>query len=165
MQHQRAYGIVVAVVGLVLLVAFWTYFSGVENRLASEAILTPEGVCTHPETLECPYLTISKFAPTKYGILGVGVLIVIVGVYMIVSGRSPHREPAPKRMLPADLTDEQKQVVRLIEENNGSIFQHELAAKTGWSKVKVTRILDKLEAREVIERKRRGMTNIVTFRR
>lgn len=168
MQRKQLQGIAVTIVGLLLLVGFYTYFTSIETRLASEAIVTPDGVCTHPETLECPYLTINEQAPTKYAILGVGALVVLAGIYMIVTGRSPHHEPATThaaKPLPADLTEEQQQVVGLINENKGSIFQHELTTKTGWSKVKVTRILDKLEARDVIERKRRGMTNIVTFRR
>lgn len=36
--------------------------------------------------------------------------------------------------------------------------------KTGLTKVKVTRILDRLEGREIIERKRRGMTNVVILK-
>ncbi|RLE76927.1 MAG: transcriptional regulator, partial [Thermoprotei archaeon] len=36
---------------------------------------------------------------------------------------------------------------------------------TGFSKAKVSRILDKLEAMGLVERKRRGMSNIVLLRK
>jgi len=37
--------------------------------------------------------------------------------------------------------------------------------ETGFTKVKITRILDSLEGNGLIERKRRGMTNIIILRR
>ena len=62
------------------------------------------------------------------------------------------------------LDKEEKVVVKIIEQADGTIFQSDLVEKSGFSKVKVTRILDKLEGRQLIERKRRGMTNVVVLR-
>lgn len=62
------------------------------------------------------------------------------------------------------LNDDEKKIVNLLLENKGSVFQSELVKKTGMNKVKVTRTLDSLEAVELIERKRRGMTNIVLLK-
>ena len=45
-----------------------------------------------------------------------------------------------------------------------TIFQSDLVEKTEFDKVKVSRILDKLEGRQLIERKRRGMTNVVVLK-
>lgn len=50
----------------------------------------------------------------------------------------------------------------LIKEKN--MFQADLVDKSGFGKVKVTRILDRLENKNLIERKRRGMNNIVALR-
>ena len=36
-----------------------------------------------------------------------------------------------------------------------------LIQETGFSKVQMTRILDRMEGRKIIERKRRGMTNVI----
>jgi len=44
------------------------------------------------------------------------------------------------------------------------MFQSELVDENGYTKVKVTRILDKLEGRGLIERRRRGMTNVVILK-
>jgi uncharacterized membrane protein len=44
------------------------------------------------------------------------------------------------------------------------LFQAELIEKTDFNKVKVSRILDKLEGKGLIERRRRGMTNLVLLK-
>ncbi len=60
-----------------------------------------------------------------------------------------------------NLDDEEKSVYNQIESSDGFIFQNDLIQKTGFSKVKVSRLLDKLEAKNLVERRRRGMSNIV----
>lgn len=57
----------------------------------------------------------------------------------------------------------EKQVYRVLQPE-GSMYQSDLIKHTGLSKVKMSRILDKLEGRNIIERKRRGMTNIVVLK-
>jgi uncharacterized membrane protein len=44
------------------------------------------------------------------------------------------------------------------------MFQSDIIEKTKLNKVKITRILDSLEAQNLIERKRRGMTNLVILK-
>jgi predicted transcriptional regulator len=63
------------------------------------------------------------------------------------------------------LDNEEKKIMNLILKNKGSIFQSGIVEKTGFNKVKVTRILDGLEAQGLIERRRRGMTNIVMLKK
>ena len=105
-------------------------------------------------------------------------VIVIIGLVLIFSKESEKiifkkikqtsgAELKPKKFSRKSLeglNDEEKKVMNLMLGNNGSIFQSELVEKTEMNKVKVTRILDSLEARELIERKRRGMTNIVILK-
>ena len=62
------------------------------------------------------------------------------------------------------LNKEEVKIMNLLLENKGSIFQSELVGKTGFSKVKITRILDSLEGQGMIERRRRGMTNIILLK-
>ncbi|MBI5229379.1 MarR family transcriptional regulator [Candidatus Micrarchaeota archaeon] len=61
----------------------------------------------------------------------------------------------------SELDEDSKKVYDFISENGGSVFQGEIIRETGFAKVTVTRILDKLEMQGFIERKRRGMSNIV----
>ena len=62
------------------------------------------------------------------------------------------------------LDAEEKKIMNLLLQNNNSIFQSELVEKSGFNKVRITRILDGLEARGLIERRRRGMTNIIILK-
>ena len=62
------------------------------------------------------------------------------------------------------LDKDEKRVVELIQAENGAIFQATLMEKLELGKVGMTRLLDKLEAKQIIERKRRGMNNIVVLR-
>lgn len=61
------------------------------------------------------------------------------------------------------LDNKEKEAVKLIQEKGG-IFQAELMEKLSTGKVGITRLLDKLEAKQIIERKRRGMNNFVVIR-
>ncbi|MFH1056156.1 MAG: MarR family transcriptional regulator [Candidatus Altiarchaeota archaeon] len=62
------------------------------------------------------------------------------------------------------LSGDDKATYKFIVDSGGTVFQSEIVEKTGYSKVRVTRILDKLESRGVLERRRRGLTNIVVLK-
>jgi uncharacterized membrane protein len=62
------------------------------------------------------------------------------------------------------LQDDERKVYDLIVAADGFIFQNDLMKKTGYSKVKISRILDKLELKGIVERRRRGMANIVVLK-
>tara|TARA_Y100000310_G_scaffold336177_1_gene420039 strand:- start:326 stop:601 length:276 start_codon:yes stop_codon:yes gene_type:complete len=61
------------------------------------------------------------------------------------------------------LKPEERKVMNLIMKEK-TIFQADVSEKTKFSKVKITRILDRLESKYYIERERRGMTNIVILK-
>ncbi len=58
---------------------------------------------------------------------------------------------------------EEKKVYNFVK-GAGAIFQADLIEKTGFSKARMTRIVDKLEGAGLVERKRRGMTNVVVLK-
>lgn len=64
----------------------------------------------------------------------------------------------------SSLDEEEKTIYDKIKEKEGSAYQSDLVKETQFSKVKITRVLDKLEHKGIIERKRRGMTNIVVLK-
>ena len=99
----------------------------------------------------------------------VGVLA-LVGIILIFS--KPYEKIIIKRIKENNklnkininsLRAEDKQVFNLIKENK-AIFQADIIDKTGFGKAKVTRIIDRLEGNGFVERKRRGMTNIVVLK-
>ena len=103
-------------------------------------------------------------------------LILVIGLFLIFSKEHekivikkirPYGELKPKKFNKKSLeklTKDEAKVMNLILENNGNIFQSELSERTGFNKVKITRMLDGLEGQGLIERKRRGMTNIVILK-
>jgi uncharacterized membrane protein len=78
------------------------------------------------------------------------------------AARKPSRENYSAVM--KELDGEQKTVLGLIIDSGGSALQSELVDKTNLGKVKVTRILDALEVKGLVERRRRGMTNVVVLK-
>ncbi len=99
----------------------------------------------------------------------VGVLI-IFSLFLIFSKQSEKiilRKIKEKKIeRKVDLSSfrhEEKQVYDLVKEN-GAIFQADLIDRTGFSKARMTRIIDKLEGAGLAERKRRGMTNVVVLK-
>lgn len=63
------------------------------------------------------------------------------------------------------LNSEEKKVFYFIKENKDKgVYQSNIVEHFNFPKSKVSRILDKLEQVEIIERKRRGMTNIILLK-
>ncbi len=94
---------------------------------------------------------------------GVGFLILGIGVYMLFLRTKGEEKTEFKAINLDDLGSEEKQIYEIIKSKGGSVFQTDLIKETGHSKVKITRILDRLETKKVLERKRRGMTNIIVL--
>jgi uncharacterized membrane protein len=60
--------------------------------------------------------------------------------------------------------DDERKIYEAILDSDGLINQSEIAEKTGLSKSNVSRSLDLLESKGLVERKRRGMGNIVLLK-
>jgi len=63
------------------------------------------------------------------------------------------------------LDGDKRKVFKEIVESRGEILQNELYAQTGFSRAKITRILDYLELKGLIVKKSYGMTNKVILNR
>lgn len=59
---------------------------------------------------------------------------------------------------------DEKAIVTLIIAEGGTIFQTQLVEKSGYSKTKVSLVLNRLEARNVVERRRHGMSNVIVLK-
>jgi len=101
--------------------------------------------------------------------IGIGLIIFILfgGAYLFFFGNRIHVPTNSKNIdknILKKLNNEEKLILEKIKEEDGSIFQSTLVEKTEFNKVKITRILDRLEGLNIIERKRRGMTNVVILK-
>ena len=141
------------------------YVNSAEKTILSRATINDDGSCKHPEGTECPFQELNELAMPKY--VGVSLLLIffLVGAYLFLS-KSPTEKSldTAKKALP-NLDEESKKVMDLLLQESGMIFQNELVSKTQLSKVKVTRILDKLEAKGLVERRRRGMINVIILKK
>jgi len=63
------------------------------------------------------------------------------------------------------LKPEEKKVILILKENNGEILQNKLVLKLMISKVKVTRILHRLQQKQLITREKYGLTNLVKLKK
>jgi DNA-binding MarR family transcriptional regulator len=128
--------------------------------------------CTHG--IACPmHATVLTQEIISYSLMA---LLFIVGLFMIffmkdeqttiIKHENVKNEltPEEKKEKLNNLDEEERKIMDIILRENGSKYQSDLIKETNLTKVKVTRILDKLEGRNLIERKRRGMTNIVISR-
>jgi uncharacterized membrane protein len=118
----------------------------------------------------CPmYDTINKQTYLALSIIGILVIVAIVLILskpyerIIFKTRTIGKKPLKKMMNFQGLKSEEKHVLELIQANK-AIFQADLIEKTSLGKAKMTRIIDRLEGRGFVERKRRGMTNIVVLK-
>jgi len=57
------------------------------------------------------------------------------------------------------LTPEEKVVIKLLKENDGELTQSELVTRTKLSKVKVHRVIKRLESLNVVSKYPYGVTN------
>ena len=105
----------------------------------------------------------------KYLALGiVGILIIFSAILIFSKPKEKivvKKFKEKKKKLDLEgLDNKEKEVIKILEKENGTIFQADLMEKLSTGKVGITRLLDKLEAKQLIERKRRGMNNIVVLR-
>lgn len=99
-------------------------------------------------------------------------VIVVIGLVLVFAKESEKvimktktvSKIEKKKIDLSGLGDDERKVVKILQAENGAIFQNTLMEKIGVGKVGITRLLDKLEAKQIIERKRRGMNNIVVLK-
>jgi len=166
---NRNVGIVI--IGIALLIGFIILaFNRAMTSIINES-------CSHGPT--CPMWGTINFQTSVS--IGIMVFVILVGIFLIFFAKEEKitetkivkikEQIKPKEVtkenykkVMSDLADDEKIVLEKIIEAEGTMFQSDLVEKSGFTKVKVTRILDKLEGKAVIERKRRGMTNVVILK-
>ena len=157
---QKKVGIIVMILSTLSLLFFFYYSSLAEGFILDESHLGPEGECLALETGKpCPFQTLQSLVFPKYVTIISLLSIFIYGLFLRKTVPKPSNIKTPK-----DLDEEEQKIFDLIKDSEGAIYQSDIVSKTEWSKVKVTRILDKLEHKNIIERRRRGMTNIIMLK-
>jgi uncharacterized membrane protein len=92
-------------------------------------------------------------------------LVLLLGIMVLFFPKySEGQKKDFKSIDTSKLNNDEKIVYESIKAKKGSAYQSDIIKETGFSKVKVTRILDRLETGEILERKRRGMTNLIILK-
>ena len=162
------------IIGISAVIGFIIYSF---NQALTEIVSTS---CTHGTS--CPMWGTIEFQTNVS--IALMALIAVIGAYLVFAGwkgdgkvlrqekvvrveKLEEKEIDAEGLMKsvADMGPDAKAVLDRIIKSDGTIFQSELAEKTGLGKVKVTRVLDKLEGKGIVERKRRGMTNVVILKR
>ena len=105
-----------------------------------------------------------------YFSLAITGILIIISLFLIFSKpgekiivRKIKEKKIQKEVDLSSFRPEEKQVYNIIKEQ-GAIFQADLIEKTEFGKAKMSRIIDRLEGKGLVERKRRGMTNVVVLK-
>ena len=126
--------------------------------------------CGEAHSLSCPMnRTVNEQTYIALGVVGILVIVSFILIFskpqreFIFKTRTIEKKIKKKKMNTSDLKSEEKKVLELIQENK-AVFQADLIEKTGFGKAKMTRIIDRLEGKGFVERKRRGLTNVVVLK-
>lgn len=161
---KKQTGAIIVVIGILLIVFLSLLKQG--NDLKNGLICSLGTQVPGYDMTRCPahtgqdsWLFVANFSAA--------ILMLAFGLYLIVAdyfNRVKALEPSFKPVNISSLGDDEKQVYNKLKDNKGSMFQSQLVSDTGLGKVTMTRILDSLEQKGILERKRRGMTNIVVLK-
>ncbi len=116
----------------------------------------------------CP--SFKTIAQQTYLALSIVGILIIIGLVLIFSPQKEKiiikkiKENNKKKEIDiSDLKKEEKEIFKLVREQK-AMFQADLIEQTGFGKAKMSRMIDRLEGRGLVERKRRGMNNIVVLK-
>lgn len=94
---------------------------------------------------------------------GICFLLLGAGSYILFSPQHKKEHPVSSSPDPEKLDGEERTIYGMLRQHEGSMYQSDIVRESRLSKVRVTRILDRMEGKRLIGRKRRGMTNIVVL--
>ncbi|MBI4142203.1 hypothetical protein HY484_04720 [Candidatus Woesearchaeota archaeon] len=164
MLSQKMIGFGIMVVSVVLFVVGYLYVQNVESALLEGHQLSASGECSHPSGSACPYQQLSKLVVPKFIAFFINVGLFVFGLFLFLQKKPEEKALSAAKKTAKSLGGDEAKLFDIIVQSNGLVFQNELVEKMALSKVKITRLLDKIEAKGLVERRRRGMTNIVVLK-
>ncbi len=84
---------------------------------------------------------------------------ITAGLSLLNLIRKKERRELTKGVIETVTTPEEKLVIRILNENNGELTQSELVKRTSLSKVRVHRIVKRLESLNIVSKYSYGLTN------
>ena len=105
------------------------------------------------------------FSPFSITFLIMGIISLFAGFSIWNLVREKEIRSTKKAILDVFLLPEEKKVLSEIEKYGGSLTQSEIVKSTGFSRVKVHRIIRNLERKKLIMKQEYGMTNKIILKK
>ncbi|MEX2017187.1 MAG: MarR family transcriptional regulator [Candidatus Pacearchaeota archaeon] len=152
MENNKRLGVILIVLSLIIGGIFIYYISNLTQK-------SQELGCFNGQ--EC--FAVEKGLSISHIAIGIFSFILALGFYLLFFNKERIIEQKDYDI--SKLNSEEKRVFRFIMENKEKgVYQSSIVEKFNFPKSKVSRILDRLEAHHLIERKRRGMTNVIVLK-
>ncbi len=151
--QPKTIGIILILLALLLSASLWSLTTRLKEELHKNCPVKGEF---------CPFKTSYPFE-SYVGFTGIFILLLMSGYFLTSTSKIEKTSKKTVKQIKS-LKGDEKQIYNMIADSDGSMFQNDLVQKTGFSKVKVSRILDRLEMKGIVERRRRGMSNIVVIK-
>lgn len=155
MKLLKLAGVALVFFAAVLSSIVWSYTSELKKALQPSC----QAQCGQYLGNICPgatWLPIQSYV----GFTSIVVLLAIGSFLIFKNFGGDDRETRWKAAL-GRLSGDERILFEMLINSGGAAFQADLVQESGFSKAKVSRTLDKLEARGLVERRRRGMTNLL----
>ena len=157
--ENKHVGMLVVSIGVVMATIVWIFNSALKKIVGAS--------CSHGS--EC---TMFDTIQTQTGLsLAIVAIVLIIGLFIMLNKpkekiiiKKIKEKKKEKKINLDELDKDEKKVMNLLLEEGKAMFQADLMERVEIGKVGMTRLLDKLEAKQFIERKRRGMNNIVVVK-
>jgi len=156
--NTRYLGVLIVIISVVT--AFTTF--SLSSRMLKLIDESGAGSCQSVGT--CPHVTVINYSYIFYTI---SLALFIIGTLIVFFENKPEAIEPRKNEWDENagkLEGEEKIIYEIIKNSDGVIFQSQLVKKSNLTKVKVSRILDSLETKGLLERRRRGMSNAVVLK-
>jgi len=105
------------------------------------------------------------FSPFSIAYLIMGITSVLAGLSIWNLTREKEIKAVRKTIIDVFLLPEEKKILNEIERYGGSLTQSEIVKSTGFSRVKVHRIIRNLENKKLIMKQQYGMTNKIVLKK
>jgi len=160
--ENKHIGWLLLIVSILVIIFTFFYSNALDDAVKTSCFLQ------HGDVQSCEMF--DSVTKQTYFALAIAGVLVIVSLFLLFSKpkerliiKKIKEKRIQKNIDLSGFRREEKEVYNLVKEN-GAIFQADLIEKTGFSKARMTRIVDKLEGHGLVERKRRGMTNVVVLK-
>ncbi len=155
--ENKHVGLLIIGIAVIIGIIVWIFNSALTNIVGQTCSMG--STCTMYDTIK---------TQTALSLSIAGIILVIGTSIMFLKPKERiiirTKKEKKKKLSLGGLDANEKRVIEILQSENGAVFQNTLMEKLEIGKVGITRLLDKLEAKQLIERKRRGMNNMVVLR-